>query len=139
MGRGSAVSGDGADNVGVKGQEHRPPPGASAMPRRDLRRITAWELVRLGRELYVAGHLNDEELALLTRQPDLHPAFDRTIGALIGERADPDRRRDAIAAWESRLRFHQSYPDDAAPTKHISHVLTILHAVSGEGGTDRRS
>lgn len=120
-------------------EARRPASAAGAVPRRDVRHITARELVRLGRELYIAGHLNDEELALLTRQPDLHPAFDRTIGALIGERANPDRPRDAIAWWDARLQFYRAYPHEgAAPLDQIGHVLDILRAVGGERDLDCR-
>lgn len=123
-------------------EEGRTASGIGAVPRRDVRRIAARELAQLGRGLYIAGHLNDEELVLLTRQPDLHPAFDRTIGALIGERADPERPQDAIARLEARLRFLHMYPDGtAAPLDRIRRVLDVLRRVGGEGGfdTDRRT
>lgn len=135
-----AVKGGAA--VAAASEEDRSASGAGAMPQRNVRRITPRELVRLGRELYIAGHLNDEEFVLLTRQPDLHPAFDRTIGALIGDRADPERRHDAIAGWEARLRFLHMYPDQtAAQRDRIRHVLDVLRGVGGEGdlAIDRRT
>lgn len=37
---------------------------------------------------------------MLANQPELHPDFNRTIGALTGRRAAPDRERDCLAEWE---------------------------------------
>lgn len=75
----------------------------------DIRNITPRRMVDLGMDLYVAGVIPWEDYALLAFQPELHPDYDRTIGALTGEKAQPDRPRDFLAQWEERLRFDQKY------------------------------
>ena len=40
---------------------------------------------------------------------ELHPDYDQTVGALTGEKADPDRPRDYVAIWEERLVFERKH------------------------------
>jgi hypothetical protein len=57
----------------------------------------------------VAGILPWEEYAMLAFQAELHPDYNKTIGALTGEPAEPDRPRDFLALWEERLKFEETY------------------------------
>ena len=79
----------------------------------NVRQFTPRHMAELSLELYVLGYIDWDEYAMLAFQSELHPDFDRTIGALTGEKADPDRPRDFLAWWEERLAFERTYnPDD---------------------------
>ena len=93
------------------------------------------EMTELSLDLFLAGVLSDEEYALLAFQPELHPDFDRTIGALTGERANPDQSRDYVAIWRDRLEFEcsRSRPDRDLIDR-IQRILFVLRRL----GTARR-
>lgn len=76
------------------------PPPPAAHP---VRAMSPRELAALAHELYLDGSLCLEDYLLLGFPSELHPAFDRTIGALTGRKAQPDRPRDLIREWENRL------------------------------------
>ena len=98
----------------------------------NIRNISPRRMVDLGMDLYVAGVLPWEDYALLAFQPELHPDYDRTIGALTGEKAAPDRPRDFLAQWEERLRFDQKYnaerPDVVARSERIVGVFRQIQS-----------
>ena len=60
----------------------------------DTRRASPREMTDLSLDLYAAGILSYDDYAVLAFQPELHPDYDRTIGALTGEAARPEGRRD---------------------------------------------
>ena len=68
----------------------------------DARAISPRQIAEISMDLYVNGALAWEEYAMLAFQPELHPDYARTIGALTGEPAEPDRPRDFVNQWESR-------------------------------------
>lgn len=79
--------------------------GARTRPlagRIDPRRMTARELADWAAELHADGMMSWPEYALAGFPAELHPDYDSTVGALTGERAEPDRPRDMIALWEER-------------------------------------
>ncbi len=79
----------------------------------NVRHFTPRNMAELSLELYVLGFIDWDEYAMLAFQSELHPDFDRTIGALTGEKADPDRPRDFVAWWEERFAFERTYnPND---------------------------
>ena len=81
-------------------------------------------------DLHVAGVLPWEEYAMLAFQPELHPDYDRTVGALIGEKAQPGRPRDFVAMWEERLAFERKYnAGDAKLIARTARVLTVLRQI----------
>lgn len=90
-------------------------------------RYTPREMAELSLDLFLAGVLTDEEYALLAFQPELHPDFDRTIGALTGECAKPDQRRDYVASWKDRLEFERgrARPDPTLIAR-IQRILFVL-------------
>ena len=96
--------------TGVAGPaSHGPrPPAAAAESLTAACRCSPREMADLSLDLFLAGVLTDEEYALLAFQPELHPDFDRTIGALTGQRANPDESRDYVATWRERLEFERS-------------------------------
>ena len=84
-----------------------PPAGGPQVP--DAHYMSPREMQDYSENLYAAGVLSFEDYEILAFQPDLHPDFGRTIGALTGEAAAPDRKRDYIEHWGKRLDFSQRY------------------------------
>lgn len=125
---------------------HRPPipiaeafesavPGTDPLRQRvgsvDARNLSPRQIADVSMDLYVGGALSWEEYAMLAFQPELHPDYDRTIGALTGEPAAPDRPRDFVAQWETRLAFERKHnpdkPDLVSRTQRIVDVLRYLN------------
>lgn len=113
-----------------------PPTIADDAPFRDLdvdanvRKMSPRTMANLSMELYAAGAVNWEEYDMLAFQPELNPNYDNTVGALTGEKAEPNRPRDFITHWEKRLRFEQRHNRDRAyvieRTRHILNILYML-------------
>ncbi len=106
------------------------PPIAELFRSIDVRNLAPRQAAELGMDLHVAGVLPWEEYAMLAFQPELHPDYDRTVGALIGENAQPDRPRDFVALWEERLAFERKY--NAANPKLIARtarIVTVLRQI----------
>jgi hypothetical protein len=93
----------------------------------DPRNISPRHIANLSMDLYVEGVLSWEEHMSLSFQAELEPAFNRTVGALIGRKAQPDRPRDFIAIWEKRLAFDMRHNGKnralLEQTRRISHTL----------------
>ncbi|WP_316977367.1 hypothetical protein [Shumkonia mesophila] len=93
----------------------------------DIRRLSPRQMAETSLDLYVAGVLPWEEYAMLAFQAELHPDYNRTIGALTGEPAAPDRPRDFLGMWEERLRFEEEHnagnPHLVARTRRIVQVF----------------
>ncbi len=93
----------------------------------DIRRLSPRQMADTSLDLYVAGVLPWEEYAMLAFQAELHPDYDKTIGALTGEKAAPDRPRDFLDLWEERLRFEEQHnagnPHLVARTRRIVQVF----------------
>jgi hypothetical protein len=66
------------------------------------RRMTARQMAEWAAELHADGMMNWAEYAMAGFPAELHPDYNDTVGALTGERADPDQPRDMIALWEDR-------------------------------------
>jgi len=71
----------------------------------DVRALTPRYMAEFSLHIYAAGAIPYEEYSVLAYQPELDPDYDRTIGALTGETATPDKERDFIELWEDRLSF----------------------------------
>ncbi len=111
------------------GADPRPPdpPRVSLLGSRDVRRMTPRQMVDLSLELYAAGVLDWEDYALLAFQPELHPDYDSTIGALTGEPAAPDLPRDFVAHWRWRLDFERRHTsDDPDRLRRTARILKVL-------------
>jgi hypothetical protein len=78
-------------------------------------------------EMYLSGTMTWEEYALAGFPAELHPAYDRTVGALTGQPAKPDTPRDMVKEWEERLAFARRHatPFDAH-IRRTEKVLTLL-------------
>lgn len=87
------------------------PPPREKRPRHDLRNVSPRRFAEITHELYVEGSLKWAEYQLVGFPSELHPHYDSTIGALTGQRAEPNRPRDLLAEWESRVDFMRRYGD----------------------------
>lgn len=97
------------------------------VPSRDAHSMSPREVANFAYESYLAGTVSREEYMMLGFPAELHPAFDQTIGALTGEKADPDRPRDMIAIWEGKLEFaHKHNADNPEQIKRTQRILDVL-------------
>jgi len=95
----------------------------------DIRNMSPREMADASLDLYIDGSLSYDEYSMLAFQPDLHPSFEDTIGALTGERSTPDRPKDFIQEWEDRYDFERRYPSDNPKTlQQIERILGVLTA-----------
>ncbi len=98
----------------------------------DTRHLAPRRIGELSMDLYISGALGWEEYSMLAFQAELHPAFGRTISALTGKKAEPDRPRDYIALWEERLAFEQKHNARDRPlierTRRVLNVLNHIDA-----------
>lgn len=96
----------------------------------DASHMSPREMAERSQELYAVGLLSWDEYSLLAFQPELHPAYNKTIGALLGEKAEPDRRRNYVAEWWDRLAFERRYnreePGLIEQTARIAEILDLL-------------
>ena len=93
----------------------------------DIHNMSPRQMTGLGQDLYTAGAISFDDYSLLAFQPELHPDFDRTIGALTGERAAPDRPRDFAKVWNERAAFERLHnprrPDLIEQSERIASIL----------------
>lgn len=97
----------------------------------DPRSITPRQMVELSHRLRDSGRLSSSESELLAFQPELHPDYAATIGSLSNVPAAPDRPRDQLAEWESRLAFARTYtPEDRQRIADIHRITEALRALT---------
>ena len=97
-----------------------------------LRDLTPRQMAEVSLELYAAGVLAYEDYELLAFQPELHPDYNVTIGALTGEPAGPDRARDFVTQWEERLNFERRYnPQNTRLVRNTERILKLLTTLDG--------
>mgnify|MGYP006876824910 CR=1 FL=1 len=94
---------------------------------RNIRFISPREMAELALDLYVAGFVDWDEYAALAFQAELQPAFNKTIGALTGHKAEPDRPRDYVQIWERRLAFEREHmPNKRGLIESSQHIIEVL-------------
>ena len=96
----------------------------------DTHHLSPRQMSELSLDLYAIGAISFEDYSALAFQPELHPDFDRTIGALTGERADPDRPRDFVRLWDDRADFQRRH--NAARTdlvKQSERIASVLRQI----------
>ena len=97
-----------------------------------LRDLSPRQMAEVSLDLYAAGVLAYEDYELLAFQPELHPQYNDTIGALTGEPAGPDRARDFVSQWEERLHFEQRYnPQNTRLVRETERIVTLLQTLDG--------
>ncbi len=99
-----------------------PPPGRGF----DLRAISPRDFADFVHELYLSGCLSWDEYRMVGFPSELDPRWDSTIGALTGERAEPDRPRDMLAEWERRVDFMRRYQAADNATLRAQMILGAL-------------
>lgn len=96
----------------------------------NMRQISPRKISETGYDLYTVGAIGWEEYEMLAFQPELHRDYDTTIGALIGDTADPDRPQDFIEIWEKRLQFERRYnPEQTRKIRQTEHLVSILRQI----------
>ena len=98
-----------------------------ATPRIDVHNLSPRRMAKLSQDLYVSGVISFDDYSALAFQPELHPDFDRTIGALTGERAAPDESRDFVRVWEERLDFDRRHnPINSPQALQSERIIDLL-------------
>ncbi len=95
----------------------------------DIRYITPRKMIDLSFDLYFSGFLSKEQYAELAFQSELMPNFDQTIGALTGQKAEPDRPRDFTKIWLQRLEFEKQHADDPRIVQRTEKILDLLKSI----------
>lgn len=99
----------------------------------DPRAATPREVAKRSLDLYADGLLEWDDQAALAFQPELHPDYNRTVGALLQTAAAPDQPRDFVAEWEHRLVFELRYnPENDAAVARARRILRALRRAAGE-------
>lgn len=99
----------------------------------DPRAATPREVAKRSLDLYADGLLEWDDQAALAFQPELHPDYNRTVGALLQTAAAPDQPRDFVAEWERRLIFELRYnPENDAAVTRARRILRALRRAAGE-------
>lgn len=113
--------------VARKAGELPPPSDAARVP--DVHHMTPREMQDYSQNLYAGGVISFEDYEALAFQPDLHPDFERTIGALTGEKPQPDRPRDYVRQWSDRVDYTQRYyPQSSNEVRQAHRILEALKA-----------
>jgi hypothetical protein len=98
--------------------------------RLNVRGLTPRQMAEACMDLYLFGLLTYDEYAVLAFQAELHPDYDRTIGALTERNAEPDRPRDYIHVLEEKLQFERTYdPRNKDQIRRIQNVLKVFRKI----------
>lgn len=85
------------------------------------------QLAEWAHEMYVSGALDWQEYRFAGFHAELHPDYNKTVGALTGQFATPDRPRDMIREWEDRLAFfHRHNAPQDPQVRRVEKVLALL-------------
>lgn len=103
-----------------------PPPRSEPRPRFDLRNMSPRQFAETAHELYLEGSLRWEEYQLVGFPSELHPSYDSTIGALTGEPAAPDRKRDMLAEVETHVAFLRRFTTRHEDNWRAERALDVL-------------
>ncbi|GEM_PF-1415595 len=93
----------------------------------DPRNMSPRQLADWAHEMYLCRMLTWEEYCMAGFPPELHPQYNRTVGALTGKPAQPDAPRNMIRVWEERLSFMLRYYDaDEPDVQRVEKLLRLL-------------
>ena len=93
----------------------------------DFRNASPRQIANISLDLYAAGMLSYEDYTALAFQPELHPDYDQTVGALTGKPASPDRQRDYVEVWNERLQFDLRHNPQSSPSvKQAARIYNLL-------------
>lgn len=95
--------------------------------RGNVRSMTPRELADFSYNMYMDGTFTWDEYKMVGFPSELHPDFDKTIGQLTGENAQPDRPKDMVIAWQQRVEFEEKYSsDNPEVVERARRVLDVL-------------
>jgi hypothetical protein len=92
----------------------------------DPRRMSPRQLANWAHEMYLCRELNWDEYCMAGFPAELHPHYNRTVGALTGNLAQPDAPRNMLRVWEERLAFALRYNDPDDPEVLRTEKLLML-------------
>jgi len=93
----------------------------------NVRNVSPVEMVEISLDLYAMGLLSFDDYSALAYHSEIHPEYDRTIGALTGEPADPNRKRDFISEWENKHRFlRRNSPDNKRLVEQSARITELF-------------
>jgi hypothetical protein len=96
----------------------------------NFRNVSPRQISDISLDLYAGGLLSYEDYTAIAFQPELHPDYNRTIGALIGESAAPDQRRDFVSIWNERLQFDlRHFAGDSSTVKQTARIHDLLQGL----------
>lgn len=115
------------DQTGPAEKPRKLLPPLKAGERPDVRFMSPREMQDYSQDLYAAGIVTFDDYEALAFQPELHPNYDKTIGALTGKNAEPDRPRDFVKHWQDRLDFaRRHYPQNSDPVRQANRILDAI-------------
>ena len=74
------------------------------------RQLAAW-----AHDMYLCRVLDWEDYCMAGFPAEMHPHYNRTVGALTGHLAQPEAPRNMIRVWEEKLAFTLRYFAADAP------------------------
>ena len=93
----------------------------------DVRWISPSDMAEISLDLYAMGLVTFEDYSALAYHAELHPEYDRTIGALTGQSAAPERRRDLIVEWTDKKTFLQKHcPGNRELINQSERIVSLL-------------
>jgi len=95
----------------------------------NVREISPREMMRLAEELHKLGLVSDNAYLFMSFQPEMHPAFDATVGRHTGQTAEPDKKRDYIEIWENQV--HNDKRSGSLNARKSDDVLKVLVNLQG--------
>jgi hypothetical protein len=107
-----------------------PAPQPVEAARFDLRSISPRDFADATHEMYMDGTLSWDEFKMVGFPSELDPRYDETIGALTGEKANPDQPKDMLGQWERRVEFERRYNPDPDQVQVAESALTKMSQAS---------
>lgn len=102
--------------------ENKPEPEAIQA----LRNMTPRQMAEWAYEMYMTGNISWTEYRVAI-PAELHPDYDRTVGALTGQPAQPDEPRDMIKEWQDKLAFARRYGDSGdLQVRQVERIIALL-------------
>jgi len=93
----------------------------------DPRNMSPRQLADWAHDMYLCRMVSWEEYCMAGFPPELHPQYNRTVGALTGKLAQPDTPRNMIRVWEERLSFMLRYYDaDEPDVQRVEKLLRLM-------------
>ena len=102
------------------------PYGARGGLRSDPRKMSPRQLANWAHEMYLCRELTWDEYCMAGFPAEMHPHYNRTVGVLTGNLAQPDAPRNMIRVWEERLAFALRYNDPDDPEVLRTEKLLLL-------------